>query len=113
MLEGERYWVPAPGAETDPGPVSCEFCLSGKLAPLCSTDPAKLRMAVVYESPLDFRGEFVAREFHVHRAGQERGDIIARSTRLEDVRGALRSRGFSGFLPRMPEDDPTILEVWL
>lgn len=112
LPDGDRYWVPVLG-ESSPGPVTCEFCLAGKPAPLCSTDPHKLRMAVVYGSPLDFPGEIVAREFFVHRAGQDRGEIVARALHLDDVRDMLRARGFSGLMARHPEDDPTIIEVWL
>lgn len=112
LPDDDTYWVPAPG-DAPPGPITCEFCLSGKLAPLCSTDPYKLRMAVVYGSPLDFPGEFVAREVLVHRKGQHPGEIVARAKSLGEVRDTLRGRGFSGFIHRHPEDDPTIIEVWL
>lgn len=113
LPDGDTYWVPATVGEALPGPVTCEFCLTGKLAPLCSTDPKKLRMAVVYGSPLDFPGEIVAREFFVHRSGQDPGALVARAKTLDEVRGTLRGRGFSGFVQRDPKDDPTIIEVWL
>lgn len=72
-----------------------------------------MRMAVVYGSPLDFTGEFVAREFRVHRVGQEPGEVIAHSKSLDHVRSMVKLRGFSGAVKRKAEDDPTIIEIWL
>lgn len=125
---GDRYWIPphldadtiALGDKPPPdSPVTCEYCRNGEPAPACSMDPAALRMFVVYGSPRDFPGEYVVREVRVlarARGGIEHGAIVARGPTLGAVRRQLldSERGPGLYrLPRNPDDDPVIVEVWI
>lgn len=61
----------------------------------------------VYDKPLDFPDNFVARKFLNSSPTQE----VLTATSLDEIR-ALLPLGLTR-LPRMDEDDPNIVEVWL
>jgi hypothetical protein len=71
----------------------------------------EMTMWAIYNSPSDYPGQIVARRFVVTP-----GKVVATPTLifwpLEEMRKAFRSLGCL-CMTRMPEDDPTILEVWL
>jgi hypothetical protein len=69
-----------------------------------------LRMWVVYDSPFDIPGVFVARLWDGPRPTER--TMVADD--LVDLRHMIRraTPGLIRFL-RMPDDDPKIVEVWL
>ncbi len=113
-------WLSAdkPEAETE---ATCEYCLSHRLAPICSRDPASLDLYTVYKHPRDFPDEYVIRESHVlptvrGEARVANGEIVCRGESLEEVHRQLfalpRGPGLTR-LPRQDADDPVIVEVWI
>lgn len=71
-----------------------------------------MRMFVVYECPRDYPGRFVVREWLIgpgEMTPVAEPAIIAES--LEAARGVIPS--WLERLPRFPDDDPTVCEVWL
>lgn len=73
--------------------------------------PAPLIMWVVYEKPLDFPGEFVARRFEVANGKESPTADLLRASSLD----ALRVQAPPGLtsIPRQAGDDPCIVECWL
>ena len=67
----------------------------------------QLSMWVIYENPKDFPDKFVARMFINDKPT---GNIYVGDT-LEDVRKII-PQGLA-LLPRFPQDDPKMVEVWL
>lgn len=65
-----------------------------------------LNMFVIYERPNDFPESFVVRRFELDQATAEH--CIAPT--LAQARAALPP--LLSVLPRQPEDDPKIVEVW-
>lgn len=72
-----------------------------------------LDMWVIYDHPADFPDVFVARRWEVLREERATADIIKADT-LEQVRFVIeREKHCSVMLPRQPNDDPKIVEVWI
>jgi len=69
-----------------------------------------LEMFTVYRGPKDYPDEFVVRRF-VLLPKPTPCEIVARSETLEGVRAALSP--YLVCLGREPDDDPSIVEVWL
>lgn len=71
-----------------------------------------LRIITIYNSPDDFPGEFVAREFHILKEGIKTGDVIYRSDDLESIRNNLR---LLNLVPcqRDINDLPSVVESWI
>jgi hypothetical protein len=72
-----------------------------------------LRMFTIYESPLDYPGKFVVRGGTVASSGDYLHDTAVRA--VVDSIDAARAWVPDGLycLPRDPNDDPCIVEVWL
>lgn len=71
-----------------------------------------LSIWTVYDHPMDFPNEFVARRFVC--AGDEPTATadVERSPMLGAIRAIMESRGLYR-VGRMPGDDPKIVEIWL
>lgn len=75
----------------------------------------KLNMWTLYQGTTDFPGQIVARRFELDKPTE---DHYANKD-VEQVRawikqeGAKVSQGSLVCMPRQPQDDPTIIEVWL
>lgn len=67
-----------------------------------------LSLWVVTENPSDFPGQYVARLWHGERATTTK--IVAED--LKSIRREMLRRGLM-LVPRSPEDDPVIFEIWL
>jgi len=69
---------------------------------------------IVYSHPLDFPDSFVVRRWRVVRGNTEpiadEAPLVVAPT-IEYARSAI-PHGFHP-VPRLPDDDPAILEVWL
>lgn len=67
----------------------------------------ELEMWVIYEKPLDFPEQFVARKFILDKPTNLRyfGDT------LEEIRQTI-PEGLT-MIPRFHQDDPKIVEVWI
>lgn len=67
----------------------------------------------VYERPLDFPNSYVARKWYIEPGKEPRPEkeSFAISPTLEGIR-ALIPAGLT-CLPRLPNDDPVIVEVWI
>ena len=63
---------------------------------------------VIYNSPKDFPGRFVARKW----LGIAPTDEVLTSPYVELLRSVLEARGLAR-VERMDGDDPVILETWL
>lgn len=117
----DRYWHPQ-DATAGSGPTTCTYCLAGKPAPLCSTDPNALTMWTVYDHPRDFPDEAVAREWKVAGGRETSGALVARGPTLKACRialdGYLARIGRGGLtmlcrIPASPGDDSVIVETWI
>jgi hypothetical protein len=67
---------------------------------------------VVYARPVDFPNSFVARLWKIERGSTVPTDVLIVCGSLEDIRARLRARGLTQ-LDRLPEDDRSIVEVWI
>lgn len=72
-----------------------------------------LIMWVVYDSPRDYPGKYVARRWMTgpYPDGLPTDEVIV-SDDLEDIRDELSSRGLV-CLERYPGDEPQIVECWV
>lgn len=80
-----------------------------------STDEAlhpSLPMWVLYDHPQDAPDHFVARLWEAYSPQPTATNNVFLSRSLEDLRTWLAEQGLT-CLPRYPEDDPVIIEVWL
>lgn len=78
-----------------------------------SLDGVVMRHWVVYESPRDYPGQYIAREWLIRRGELE--PVWTRNIRLAPTLDAVREMLPSGLVctQRRDGDDPTIVEVWL
>ncbi|HKX40909.1 MAG TPA: hypothetical protein VJO99_07110 [Burkholderiaceae bacterium] len=69
-------------------------------------------MWVVYDHPLDWPSHFVGRLHEVHTSG---ASVPTRQIVLSDTLDGVRRKLPFGLtcIPRHPNDDPNIVEVWL
>lgn len=70
-----------------------------------------LEMFTVYWDPADCPGEFVARSWLADEHGPAPGPLVARGATLAEVRQQLPPGLYC--IPRAPQDDYAIVEVWL
>lgn len=70
-----------------------------------------LSMWVIYDHPLDYPTEFVARRHEVDTAHRVTDDVITADT-IDDLRELFTDRGLYCIL-RSDGDDPYIVETWL
>lgn len=112
----------APEDRWSPTVATCPYCMAGKPAPLCSTDPNALTMWTVCDCPRDFPGEVVAREWKVAGGRETPGALVARGPTLKACRialdGYLARIGRGGLtmlcrIPASPGDDNVIVETWI
>jgi hypothetical protein len=66
----------------------------------------------IYDHPRDHPTMFVARKWWVDGNGPQPTTDMMISANVEDLRSAMAQMGLT-CLPRYPDDDPVILEVWL
>lgn len=71
-----------------------------------------LAMWVVYDHPLDFPSNFVAREFLITESGSRATGKFILSPRMEDIRQMMMDYMLSP-LARDPSDEPHIVESWV
>jgi len=74
--------------------------------------PEVVDMWTVYENPADYPGEFVARRWVVFRGRYGPTTDVVRGATLEQLQDKLNCLGRT-WLPRMRDDDPQVLGVWL
>jgi hypothetical protein len=67
-----------------------------------------LTIWAIYHNPTDHPGKFVARKF----LGEKPTTECQIGDSLEDLRMEMRRMGLA-FFPRMPGDEPQIVETWL
>jgi len=79
-----------------------------------SDDDRVLDMWAIYDHPNDFPNHFVARRWICRPPyGEETPDCVLADT-LDALRAALLLKNPGLYrLPRQPDDDPAIVEVWL
>lgn len=73
-------------------------------------DYMSLNMWTVYDHPLDFPQEIVARKTVLNRYGPVPTDDIVTGSTIDEVRAQLPP-GLA-MVTRSPDDDPKIVEVW-
>lgn len=71
-----------------------------------------LSMWTVYDHPKDYPNSYVARRSEVTAEGQTHTSDLMVSGDLDAIRDALDQRGLYR-IPRQPNDDACIVEVWL
>lgn len=76
------------------------------------TPPDVVDMWTVYENPSDYPGEFVARRFVVAMGRYGPTTDVVRGATLDALQAQLNGLGRT-WLPRMPDDEPQVLGVWL
>lgn len=76
-----------------------------------------MHMFVIYKHPLDYPGKWVARKWRVVPGEPEPQAAVAPlvvAQSLEAARVAvLNENPTAAVLPRTPDDDPAVYEVWL
>ena len=74
-----------------------------------------LEMYTVYQSPRDYPGLFVVRQWVVGEATGEPqpGPIVARGRTLAEARRELGCTHNMHWFPRDESDDPSIVESWM
>jgi hypothetical protein len=65
----------------------------------------------IYDSPADFPGRFVVRQWEVHRWGMVASSNVRAFDTLQQARESL-PEGLI-VIPRSPEDVPSIVETWM
>lgn len=70
-----------------------------------------LEMWTVYDHPYDYPDKFVARRWDVGKSGLVRTEAVMVSDDLQAIRIELEGWGLY-CLPRMPGDEPQIVETW-
>ena len=71
-------------------------------------------IVVIYKSPKDYRGKYVARKFNVYPGGEVPTDEVISGDSIRDVRYQVASRYPNLVrLDRSPEDEKHIYEVWV
>lgn len=75
--------------------------------------PHELAMWTIHESPDDYPDQFVVRRSRAHSGGGLAADPepVAVVKTLEEARAAVPP--FLYRLPRLPEDEISVVEVWL
>jgi hypothetical protein len=71
-----------------------------------------LSLWTVYDHPRDFPKNYVARRHEIHSGRVVPTDDLLICSELAAIRENLAERGLT-VLPRQPQDDPVIVEVWL
>lgn len=71
-----------------------------------------LTMWTVYDHPLDFPDEFIARKWEVDAGGPRMTSECIASPDIDAIRIALQAKGLVKLM-RQDDDDPVIVEVWL
>lgn len=79
---------------------------------LVSGGPVIMEQWVVYQRPKDFPSNYVARKWLIRRGGIEATASVMVCRTIDRLRRELAGRGLT-CLDRDPEDDPSIVEVWL
>lgn len=74
-------------------------------------DEGVLSIWIIYDHPSDFPDSFVARRWEVRCVPVPTRDVL-RADQLLTLQVYLATRGLVRF-PRMPDDDPRIVEAWL
>lgn len=71
-----------------------------------------MKVHVIYFDPIDYIGKFVLR---VHEAHSDNTVTVSSEFITADTLNEIRSRLPPGvnLFPRMPEDDPVIIETWI
>jgi len=74
-----------------------------------------LNIWTVYENPLDFPGQFVARRFENNKPTLDHfaDPLLERVREWVHLQAAQYGQGSPYRLDRAPSDDPDILETWL
>ncbi len=72
-----------------------------------------LSLWTIYDHPIDYPEHFVARQFLVTGDGTVLTDSVITSSQLQTLRDTFEWDMGLACLPRNPEDDPKIVEVWL
>ena len=72
----------------------------------------KLPMAVIYDSPEDYPGEYVCRIWD-GGDGLHPTDTIMEGRTLEEMQEDIQAAGFTLRFPRTDGDDPAIVETWM
>jgi hypothetical protein len=75
-------------------------------------DHARLQIWTIYDRPSDYPSNFVARLSLVGPGGQQPTEHLLVSTDLDALREQMMQLGLT-CIPRYPEDQPHIVEVWL
>lgn len=73
----------------------------------------ELPIWTIYQRPKEFPDGYVARKWVVEASSELKLTVeVIPARRLSDLRDALAGMGLTR-LDRMPEDDPSIVEVWI
>lgn len=70
-----------------------------------------LSMWTVYDKPEDFPHCFIARRFDVDKGGVSTTTNILISANIDRLRTVFKADGLV-CMPRLPDDDPKIVETW-
>ena len=72
----------------------------------------KLPIAVIYDSPKDYPGEYVCRIWDGGN-GLHPTDTIVEGRTLGEMQEDIQAAGFTLRFPRAEDDDPAIVETWI
>ncbi len=68
-------------------------------------------LVTIYEKPLDFPDDFVARVWD--GKGPSPTNVMIKKSTLQEVREDIRAAGFREKIVRAEDDDPHIVETWI
>ena len=80
---------------------------------LCRVDFSELvfPLVTIYEKPLDFPDDFVARVWD--GKGPKPTNIMIKKSTIQEIREDIRAAGFTERIVRAEDDDPHIVETWM
>ncbi len=72
----------------------------------------QLEFWTVYEKPLDFPGQFVARRFEIRGGRSEPTNVALLAESRQEIDAQFSGKGYT-WLPRNPGDEAQIVGSWL
>lgn len=80
---------------------------------LCQVDFSELDfpLITVYEKPIDFPDDFVARVWD--GKGPKPTNIVIKGSTVQEIRKEIAAAGFTTVFVRAEGDDPHIVETWM
>lgn len=73
----------------------------------------KFPIITVYEKPLDYPDDYVARVWEIQGSRPKPTNIAITRNSIQEIREDIMAAGFGIRIPRAEDDDPHIVETWM